>query len=322
MKTLNARRLMVLLIGTFLFVSGTVIAQTMEEAMALFNDSRTLVAEGKTFEAIEKLEEVIRMSDQLGEEAEGLKGNAAAALPNLYYIHAKNLFDDGQLEEAIGLYEKTLVVAEKYNDQQTYDLTSGVLAQLFLKSGNDKFRAREFEEALVDLERAFLLDSTNTSTLLLMAYCHRRLENFPEMIHYFQAVIAHGRPNERNVTTSRDALLTHYMNTGARLINAQEVEAGLLHLDTAATFGETADLLYFYAVGFNAAERHTEAIEAAQKSISLEPANRENEARNQFEIGTAWYAQNNTTRACEAYRAANFGRTANRADQMIRALCR
>jgi tetratricopeptide (TPR) repeat protein len=323
MKTLIASKVTILFAALFLFLTGVSKAQTIEEAFELFTQSRTLISEGKNQEAITTLESLITMCDQLGEEGDELKNNAVSVLPNLYYNSAKELFDLGQLDAAIEGYEKTLAVASMYNDQETYNLTRSVLAQLFLKSGNDKFREREFEAALVDLGRALEYDPTNTNTLLLLAYCHRRLENTAEMVFYFNAVIANGRANERNVTTSRDALMTHFMNTGARLINAKNTAEGLPNLDTAATFGESADLWYYYAVGFNAAERHPEAIEAAEKSISLEPNNRENVARNQFEIGTAWYGQSNNPKACEAYSAANFGRTAARADQMIKALrCR
>ncbi len=323
MKIRDAARLMMLATGMILILTGGLRAQTMEEALLLFEQSRTLISEGETKKAIDNLEKVVEIAAKFEEEGDVLRSQAAAAIPNLYYNYAKDLFDAGNLEASIEAYEKTMAVAQQYNDEQTYTMTRGVLAQLFLKNGNDKFRAREFEAALVDLERALYFDPTNTNALLISAYCHRRLENTAEMIEFFQAVIAAGRPNERNVTTSRDALMTHYMNTGARMINAKNTAEGLLYLDTAATFNESADLHYYYAVGFNAEERWDEAIAAAEKAMAMEPNNLENAARNQFEIGTAWYGKNDTAKACEAYRAANFGRTAARADQMIRALkCR
>jgi tetratricopeptide (TPR) repeat protein len=320
MKIRNAAQLMMLATGMILIMTSGLRAQTMDEALLLFEESRTLISEGKTMKAISNLEKVIEITSQLGEAGEVLRSQAAGAIPNLYYNYAKELFDEGKLDASIEAYEKTMAVAQQYNDEDTYNMTRGVLAQLFLKNGNDKFRAREFEAALVDLDRALSFDSTNTNALLISAYSHRRLENTAEMISYFKAVIAAGRPNERNVTTSRDALMTHYMNTGARMINAKNTTEGLLLLDTAATFNESADLHYYYAVGFNAEERWDDAIASAEKALSMEPNNLENAARNQFEIGTAWYGKKDTPKACAAYKEANFGRTAIRAEQMIKAL--
>lgn len=320
MKTRLSSRIKTLMLALIIAAGSSIHAQSIEEAAELFNQGREFINQGNNKAAIEKLEATIAMCDKLGEEGDELKQQVVGVIPSLYYAHAKSLFDNDQIEESIEAYKTTMKVSEKYNDIETYNLTQGVLAQLFLKNGNDKFRARDFEGAVKDLEQSLLYDSLNTTTLLLMGYSYRRLENTDAMISYFQAAVEIGGDNDRNARSAAEGLMTHYMNTGARLINARNTADGLKYLDTAAIYGQTGDLWFYYAVGYNSEQRWDEAIAAAEKAIELDPNNRENVAKYNFEIGTAYYGKKDNTRACEAYKKANFGRTALRAEPMIKTL--
>jgi tetratricopeptide (TPR) repeat protein len=320
MKIKNAGILQKLFMGILMLTTGSIYAQTIEEAAELFNAGREFIAAGNNKGAIEKLEACIALCDKLGEEADELKQQTVVVIPNLYYGHAKSLFDNNQIDEAIASYKTTLIIAQKYNNTEVYTMTQNVLAQLFLKNGNDKFREKEYVGAIEDLKKSLSFDSTNTSGLLLMGYSYRRLDSTDQMVEYFKATIAAAPKNDRNAPKAVDGLISHYMTTGAKLINAKNTKDGLAYLDTAATFGENGDLYYYYAVGYNAEGKYDEAIAAAEKAITLDPNNKENQAKYNFEIGTAYYAKKDTAKACEAYKSANFGRTALRADQMLKAL--
>lgn len=310
-----------LIMGLIIIITtGSINAQSLEEAAELFNDGRELISQGNNKAAIEKMEATIVMCDKIGEEADELKQQALSVIPNLYYGHAKSLFDNGQIDESIKAYEQTLEIATKYNDIEVFNMTKSVLAQLFLKNGNDKFRARDFEGAITDLNQTLKYDSVSTTALLLMGYSYRRLENTDEMIRYFKAAIEAGSESDRNSRSASEGLMTHYMNTGARLINAKNTSDGIKFLDTAAIYGQTGDLFYYYAVGYNAEQKWDDAITAAEKAVELDPNNRENVAKYNFEIGTAYYGKKDNTKACEAYKNANFGRTALRAEPMLRTL--
>lgn len=320
MKTKLSDRIKTLMLALIIAAGSSIYAQTIEEAAELFNQGRELINQGNNKAAIEKLEATIIICDKIGEEGDELKQQVIGVMPSLYYAHAKSLFDNNQIEESIEAYKTTMIVSEKYNDIETYNLTKGVLAQLFLKSGNDKFRARDFEGAVQDLEQSLAYDSLNTTTLLLMGYSHRRLENTEEMINYFKTAVEFGGENDRNARSAAEGLMTHFMNTGAKLINAKNTADGLKYLDTAALYGQSGDLWFYYAVGYNAEQRWDDAIAAAEKAIELDPNNKENVAKYNFEIGTAYYGKKDNAKACEAYKKANFGRTALRAEPMIKTL--
>jgi tetratricopeptide (TPR) repeat protein len=318
MKINLAGRLIMLVTG-LLFAGTAAFAQTLEEAGELFNQGRELITKGDNKAAIDKLEAVVTMCAQIGEEGDPLKSQAASAIPNLWYNYSKGLFDANKMEESIAAYKNTLLVAKKYNDVETYDMTKGVLAQLFLKNGNDKFRAKDYAGSVDELKESMSYDPLNSTTMLLLAYNMRRLDSTEAMVNYFKSTIAIGG-TDRNANTAREQLMNHYMITGAKLLNAKNTTEGLQYLDTASTFGESGDLWYYYAVGYNAEQKYDDAIAAAEKAISLDPNNKENVAKYWFEIGTAWYAKKDMTKACEAYKTANFGRTSLRAEPMLKTL--
>jgi tetratricopeptide (TPR) repeat protein len=318
MKIKVAGRL-IMLVTVLLFTGTTAFSQSLEEAGELFNQGRELITKGDNKAAIDKLEAVVTMCTQLGETGDVLKSQAASAIPNLWYNYAKGLFDDNKVDESIAAYKTTLQIAKKYQDTETYEMTRGVLAQLFLKNGNDKFRAKDYEGSVADLTQSLAYDPSNSTTLLLMGYNMRRLDKTDEMVDFFKATITAGG-TDRNANTAREQLMNHYMTTGARLLNAKNTTDGLSYLDTAATYGESGDLWYYYAVGYNAEQKYDDAIAAAEKAITLDPNNKENVAKYWFEIGTAWYAKKDNNKACEAYKSANFGRTSLRADQMLKTL--
>jgi tetratricopeptide (TPR) repeat protein len=320
MKSNLEGRIRMIIAAIIIMTTGSLYAQTIEQAAELFNEGRAMINEGKNKEAIDKLEASIKMCEELGEEGDELRNQAVSVMPNLYYNYAKSLFDANQIDESIRMYKKTLEVAKKYNDLEVFTMTNNVLAQLFLKNGNDKFREKDYVGAVADLKQSLEFDPNNTTSLLLMAYSYRRLDNTEEMIRYFQATIDAGDKNDRNAPKASEALMGHYMNTGAKLLNARNTAEGLKYLDTAAIYGESGDLLYYYAVAYNIEQKWDQAIEAAEKAITLDPNNRENVAKYNFEIGSAYFGKKDNTRACEAYKKANFGRTALRAEPMIKSL--
>jgi tetratricopeptide (TPR) repeat protein len=320
MKSNLAGRIRMIFTAIVIMATGSLYAQSIEQAAELFNEGRAMINEGNNKGAIGKMEAAIKMCEELGEEGDELRNQAISVMPNLYYNYAKSLFDANQIDESIKMYRKTLEIAQKYNDLEVFTMTNNVLAQLFLKNGNDKFRDKDYEGAVADLKQSLEFDPKNTTALLLMAYSYRRLENTDEMISYFKATIDAGEQNDRNAPKAAEALMGHYMNTGARLLNARNSADGLKYLDTAATYGESGDLFYYYAVGYNIEQKYDQAIEAAEKAITLDPNNKENVARYNFEIGSAYYGKKDNARACEAYKKANFGRTALRAEPMIKSL--
>ncbi len=321
MKTKLASKTAFLIIAIIMMTAGALPAQTIAEAGELFNQGKASLTAGDNKAAIEKFNACIDMCRKIDTgEAIILKEQAMGALPSLWYGYAKQLFDNNQVEESIETYKTTLKVAGEYNDVVVLDMTRSVLAQLFLKNGNEKFKNKDFEGAVGDLKNSLVYDSVNTTTLLLMAYSYRRLDNTSEMLRYFKATIDAAGKNDRNAPKASDALLNHYMNTGARMINDKNVADGLKYLDSALVYGESGDLYYYYAVGYYADQRYDDAIAAAEKAIILDPDNKENVAKYYFEIGQAWYAKKDNDKACEAYKLANFGRTALRAEPMIKAL--
>lgn len=321
MKTHFTGRISTLIAGVLLMTSGALFSQTIEQAAEFFNQGKALITEGNNKAAIEKLDSCIKVCDLLeGEEAVNLKSQVTGVMPNLWYNYAKALYDQNLIDESIGIYKATLDVAKAYNNTEVYDKTRGALAQLYLKTGNDLYKAKDYTNAVSNLTTSLDYNPSNTSAMLIIAYSFKQLDSITQMIQYFQATIGAAEKNDKNAPKAKEGLMNYYMNTGARLLNQKNTADGLKYLDTAATYGESSDLLFYYAVGYNAEQKYDQAIVAAEKAIVLGASNKENVAKYNFEIGTAWYGKKDNAKACEYYKLANFGKTALRAEPMLKSL--
>ncbi len=305
--------------------------KTLQDANDLYNKGRELVAEKKFVEAISSLDECIVICAELerGDNEEeilqaitDLKQKAMVVIPALWRDHAVDLYNNKKNEEAIVAFRKAIEISTKQNDIVIKEETEKSLSQLFLIAGNDLYRDKNYEEAIEWFKKSVELDPTNTQTLLLLGDSYRRLEKTPEMVEYFRKTIdaARNPATDRSAQQASSALMRHYMITGAQLINQKNVADGLANLDTAATFGQSGDLYYYYSVGYYADQKYDESIGASEKAIDLDSNNRENVAKYYFEIGQAYYAKKDNDKACDAYKKANFGRTTIKADQMLKAL--
>lgn len=320
MKATRVLRITTLAVAVLIFGLTRAGAQTIEEAAELYNQANPLITAGDNLGAIQKLEAVVAICIQLGEEGSELKQKSIDVIPRLYYNHAKSLFDQNKLEESIEAYIKTHAVAIGYNNKEVDDMTTGALAQLFLKAGNDLYKEKSYAPAIVQLKKSLEYDAENTATMLLIAENYRRLDSVQEMLAWYRATISKAGKNDKNAPKASERIMGHYMTTGAKLLNQKSVTEGLVYLDSAAALGQNGDLMYYYAVAYNAQQKYDMAIEAAEKAIAIDPNNKENVAKYNFEIGTAWYGKKDNTKACEFYKLANFGRTALRAEPMLKSL--
>jgi tetratricopeptide (TPR) repeat protein len=321
MKTISAMKNLILTLGLVIAGIFNLQAQTIEEAAELFNQAIPLISSGDNKAAIQKLEAVVAICAKLeGSEADSLKKQVVDALPRIYYNEAKALFDKNLLNESIEAYITTHNVAKLYNNTEIDKMTTDALSQLYLKSGNDQYKEKTYLPAIASLKKSLEYDGTNTSAMRLIAESYKMLDSVSEMIFWYRTTIEKADKNDKNAIKATERLMNYYMTSCAKLLNQKNPAEGIKYLDTAATFGENADLYYYYAVTYNSLQKYDQAITAAQKAISLEPNNVENIAKYNFELGTAWYGKKDNTKACEFYKLSNVGKTGLRADPMLKAL--
>ncbi len=308
-------------IVAFLFSITNTNAQTIEEAADLYNQANPLITSGDNLGAIAKLEAVITICDIIADSAAlDLKTKVVDVLPKLFYNHAKSLFDKNLLDESINAYLKTHEIAIKYQNKEIDEMTTGALAQLYLKAGNDLYKGKSYTPAIENLKKSLEYDAANTATMLLIAENYRRLDSTQEMLGWYRMTIEKAGKNDKNAPKASERIMGHYMTTGAKLLNQKNTTEGIKYLDSAATYGQSGDLYYYYAVAYNAQQQYDKSIEASQKAIALESNNLENVAKYNFEIGTAWYGKKDNAKACEYYKLANFGKTGLRAEPMLKSL--
>ncbi|HRZ41232.1 MAG TPA: hypothetical protein P5228_00850 [Bacteroidales bacterium] len=320
MKTKQFFRIITLAVAALIFGLTRAGAQTIEEANELYNQARPLIDSADFKGAIGKLEASLQICDTLGEPAAELKKLITDVLPQVHLNYASYLFTQNLLEESIKVYQISLDEARKYSNKEVEEKSITSLAQLFLKTGNDLYKEKNYAPAILQLKKSLEYDAENTATMLLIAESYRRLDSLQEMLVWYRTTIEKAGKNDKNAPKASERIMGHYMTTGAKLLNSKNTAEGLIYLDSAAAIGQTGDLMYYYAVAYNSQQKYDQAIAAAEKAIALDGNNKENVAKYNFEIGTAWYGKKDNAKACEFYKLANFGRTALRAEPMLKSL--
>ena len=134
-------------------------AQTKNDVAIAFNAAVQL-ANTDIPGAIKAMTDVIGMCDKVGADANDLKANAQKAIPAWHFQIANNFLKDKKFDEAQVSLEKSLELAELYNDADTKDKVSKQLSKVYVVKGNSLLKAGKVDEALVLFDKSIVLQPT------------------------------------------------------------------------------------------------------------------------------------------------------------------
>lgn len=293
-------------------VALTVIAtgQTKNEAIEAYNKAIDLKATDPGA-AIKAYEEAIKISSELGEEGEEIKGLAELELSPLYYEVALKLYRERKIAEAITGFETAVNMSEKYNDKDIKSRSENVLHQLYFSRGNELFRANEDAEALGLFDKALAINPNYARAFLGKALVYRKQEKTTEFAEAMDMAIETGLLSNDDKTvstaesTARDYFIVRAVRAKDRKDYSEAIELAQTSLKYDKSFAETYFLI---AVIANIQKRWDDSIEAGKKGLELlNSADENDKAKYYFELGNAYAGKGDTALACESYREASVG---------------
>lgn len=163
MLTMNVQKFTRIAIGTMavlMLMVQVAFAQgqpTLETVTKAFNEAITKANEDPAG-TIDALNQVIADAGTLGQEGEEIKGLAESKLAPLYYKVAYGYSQQKQYGEAIPKFEKTLKVAEQYNDAEVKGKVESMLPQLYYIHGSSLLKAKDIEGATANFDKALALN--------------------------------------------------------------------------------------------------------------------------------------------------------------------
>ena len=260
--------------------------------------------------AIEAFENVITLSDQVGETAADLKQKAIQVLPGLYFKIAYNYLNENKpAPEIIQAAKKATAAAEKYENTSNKENAEKILVQVYNTIATGFFSKNDYENALLAFDSVLLINPGYLTAIYNKALIYIRQNNdgaFEETIDLFLEKLESGNNEERAKQASTLAL-EYFRAAGSRSNQADNLDEALVLLNKAAKYGDDKDLCYYFADVYNKQENFDKGAEYAQQGLDLETGNAETKAKFYYQLAVSQVGKGETSNACASYKNAMYG---------------
>jgi tetratricopeptide (TPR) repeat protein len=260
--------------------------------------------------AIKAFEDVVALSDKVGESVNDLKQKAIQVLPGLYLKAANNTIKENKpMPEIIQAAKKAVAVAEKYGTATSKENASKIMVQAYNTMASNYFTQKNYENALLAFDSLLVISPGNLNAIYNKALIYRSQNNagaFEETIDLFLGKLESGKDDERAKQASTLAL-EYFRAAGSQANQANNLNEALALLNKAAKYGDDKDLFYYFADVYNKQKNFNSGAEYAQKGLALEAGTAEAKAKFYFQLGIAQAGKGQTADACASFKNAMYG---------------
>ncbi|MDR2584966.1 MAG: tetratricopeptide repeat protein [Prevotellaceae bacterium] len=281
-----------------LFFAIVANAQDINQAIELNNKGAEAVQAKEWVGAITQFNLALAVAQELEEEeAADMVQQIKDFIPALHLFLGQELAKEAQIEEAIEQLNKAIELAQLYDDFGTTAIDAKKLIdQLKMKTANDLFNDKKYEEAIVAFQNVLETDPNNGSIYLYIGVSHAALNNDPKAIEAYQKAIDLG---------NKDAAtrLANLYVTQANAANKDKKWAVMNDLakKALAITPDNANALKFIGISAFEQKKYDEAIPALEKTIAANP-NAPDKNGIIYRLAQAFEAQNKNSQACAQYK--------------------
>lgn len=291
------------------FIGTNLNAQERNDVIKFYNEgAKAMQTDPKA--AITAFENVITLSDKVGETAADLKQKAVQVLPGLYVkVASATLTEKKPAPEIIKAAKAATAVAEKYGNATSKENAGKILVQGYYIMGTEFFSKKDYDNALKAFDTLLLVNPGYTAAIYNKALIYRSQNNavsFEETIDLYLGKLEMGKDDEKIKQAS--ALAREYFRAaGSQANQANNLDEALALLNKAAKYGEDKDLFYYFADVYNKKKNFDSGAEYAQKGLALETGAAEAKAKFYFQLGLAQAGKGQTADACSSFKNAMYG---------------
>ena len=300
------------LTGLFLVAFAAVLmlnGQERNDVIKFYNDGAK-VLQTDVPAAIAAFENVVTLSEKVGESANDLKAKAVQVLPGLYVRAANNAIKENKpVAEIIKAAKTATAAAVKYNNAAGKENASKIMVQAYNKMGTELFTAKDYEKALLAFDSLLAINPDYSNAIYNKALIYRGQNNsaaFEETIDLFLGKLEAGKDDQISKQASELAL-EYFRAAGSQANQADDLDEAIALLTKAAKYGDDKDLFYFFADVYNKKKSFDSGIEYAQKGLALETGAADAKAKFYFQLGLGQEGKGQTAEACASFRSAMYG---------------
>jgi len=284
-------------------------AQVRNDVIKSYNEGAKAM-QTDTQVAIKAFENVITLSDQVGETADDLKQKAMKVLPGLYTKVAVSAINEKKpAPEILQAAKDAVAISEKYGTTSNKENAGKILVQAYNAMATSLFSQNDYENALLTFDSLLLINPAYLTAIYNKSLIYIKQNNsdaFEETIDLFLSKLEGGN-NEAMVQKASTMALEYFRAAGSRENQAGNLDEALVLLNKASKYGEDKDLFYFYADVYNKQENFNSGAEYAQKGLDLETGDAEATAKFYYQLAVGQAGKGETSNACASFKNAMYG---------------
>ncbi len=291
------------IIGTSLY------AQDRNDVIKFYNEgAKAMQTDPKA--AIAAFENVVTLSDKVGETAADLKQKAVQVLPGLYVkLASAAITEKKPAPEIIKAARTAAGISEKYENATGKGNAEKLLVQGYYMMGTEFFTIKDYDNALKAFDSLLVINPGYATAIYNKALIYMSQNNgasFEETINSYLGKLDTIRDADK-VKQASTLALEYFRAAGSQAIQANNHDEALDLLNKSAKYGDDKDLFYYFADVYNKKKNFDSGAEYAQKGLALETGAAEAKAKFYFQLGLAQSGKGQTADACTSFKNAMYG---------------
>lgn len=306
-KIISGIRLSIL--TTFLFLTVSLNAQTINDVINTFNAGAEQVNTGNFEAAISRFEECIQLANQLGAEGDEMKTKAEGQIPALYYRLASDKYKEKDIDGAITWFEKTIEACDQYGNEEFKGKSINFVAQLYNTRGNTQFKNEELDKAMASFDKSIYYMPDYAKAFYGKGLVYKKMNDETNMLAMLDKAIETGKASgdEKTTEAAVKTVRDYFVIGGVNAMKTEDYETAFKCFDNSMKYDDKyAEPYYRLAVIYNKQLDYEKAAENALKAIEYDNSESEKKARIYFELGNAYIGMVEYQKACEAFNNALF----------------
>jgi tetratricopeptide (TPR) repeat protein len=298
-------------IAIVIFIGNIVSGQSIDEAMALYNEGVEAKSEDSLEFRVQKFQDFIRIADQLTEddtyEIYNEINSVKAALPQLTLQLSQTKLKEKDMQNGLAYALTAKELAEKYNDSDVLEKSVDLLGKIYYSQGLSMYKAQDYDGALVEIDKSIQEDNNLKAHNLKLVILKEKGEE-SKLIDAAKTAISAAKVVNDQESAQKFAQFvgTYFYNEGVLAKQASNNDVALEKILISLNFyPDNPDAHYLITSIYNSNSDWDEAIAAANEGLKYEVQG--NEARFYYELGTAYFGKGDNAAACEAFSKAAVG---------------
>lgn len=279
-----------------LFSAGIASAQTMEEAIDLYNTGSTMLGTGDNKGALNYFEQALTMGETIGPDATELISNCKDIIPKLHLQIAKDYVEVQDTDMAVAEIEKTIALAGQYGETETVEEANSLLLQVLLQNANRLLNAKQYAEAAEAYKAITEVQPGNATAWLRMGQAYSRTDDTDAAAEAFKKAGELGQTKEANKQLS-----TLYLLEAVKHQKAKNWAGVIENAELSASYEDNYNAQQLIGVAALQLGQYEKAISGFENYLTLQP-NAKNKNQMYYYIATAYNSMGNKDMACTYFK--------------------